>query len=162
MVDSGSTDHVMVNRIWFKNIKALDTTVTDHDGRDTKVSGIKEVEIIVKDVNGKTKPLVLRKVLVVSGNQTNLFSVSSFVDNGHKVVHEEKTSFLCPKSNKKIPKTRKRNLFYLSMIPKQGNHFANLSAGSNEKRDTSLTQASWTCKLRRLYTFSIERPRRKR
>ena len=152
----------MVNRNWFKNMKALDTTVANPDGRDTKVSKLKEVAIQVEDVNGKTKPLVLRKVLAVSGYQTNLISVSSLVDNGHKVVHEEKTSILRPKHSKKFPTTKKRNLFYLSMIPKQGNHFANLSGGSNEKWDTTLAQAIWTCKLQRLKTFSIERPRRNR
>ena len=132
VVDSGSTDHVIVNKNWFKNMKPIDTTVTNPDGGDTKVLGIGEVEILAKDVNGKTKPLVLRKALFVPGYRTNLISVSSIVDNGHKVVHEAKMSFLCLKSNEKIPITRKGKLFYLSTIPKQENHFANLSGGSNK------------------------------
>ena len=52
VVDSDSTDHVIVNKNWFKNIKALDTTVTNPDAGDTKVLGI-EVEILAEDVNGK-------------------------------------------------------------------------------------------------------------
>ena len=107
VVDSGSTDHEIVNKNWFKNMKPIDTTVTNPDGGDTKFLGIGEVEILAKDVNGKTKPLVLRKALFVPEYRTNLISVSSIVDNGHKVVHEAKMSFLCLKSNEKIPITRK-------------------------------------------------------
>ena len=66
------------------------------------------------------------------GYRTNLISVSSIVDNGHKVVHDAKNSFLCLISKEKFPIKRKGNLFFLSMTPKQGNHFANLSGGSNE------------------------------
>ena len=46
VVDSGSTDHVIVNKNWFKNMKPIDTTVTNPDGGDTKVLGIGEVEVL--------------------------------------------------------------------------------------------------------------------
>ena len=132
VVDSGSTDHVIVNKNWFKNFKEIETTVTNPDGGNTSVLGIGEVEVLAKDVKGKTKSLVLRKALFVPGYRTNLISVSRIVDNGHTVVHDAKNNFLCLKSKEKFPIKRKGNLFFLRMTPKQGNHFANLSGGSNE------------------------------
>ena len=101
VVDSGSTDHIVVNKIWFKSLRELDTTVTNADGGNTKVLGIGEVEILAKDVKGRNKPLILKKTLYVPEYRTNLISVSSIIDNGHKVVHEKKRSFLCLKSNEK-------------------------------------------------------------
>ena len=61
---------------------------------DTKILGIEKVEILAKDVNGKTKPLVMRKALFVPAYRTNFIYVSSFVDNEHKVVHDEKRAYL--------------------------------------------------------------------
>ena len=66
------------------------------------------------------------------GYRTNLISVSRIVDNGHTVVRGAKNNFLCLKSKEKFPIKRKGNLFFLRMTPKQGNHFSNLSGGSNE------------------------------
>ena len=36
VVDSGSTDHVIVNKNWFKNLKEVNNTVTNPDGGNTK------------------------------------------------------------------------------------------------------------------------------
>ena len=43
-----------MNKNWFKNMKAIDATVTKPDGGDRKVLGIEE-EVLAKDVNGKIK-----------------------------------------------------------------------------------------------------------
>ena len=43
VVDSGSKDHLVVNKNWFKSLKALGTTVTNPDGGNTKVIGIREI-----------------------------------------------------------------------------------------------------------------------
>ena len=67
VIDSGSTEHVIVNKNCFKNLKEKDTTVTNLDGGNTKVLGIGEVEVVAQDVKGMTKPLVLRKPLYVPG-----------------------------------------------------------------------------------------------
>ena len=101
-------------------------------GVTQKFLGIGDIEVLAQDVKGRTKPLVLRKPLYMPGYRTILISVSSLVDNGHKVVHDAKNSFHCLKSKELFHITRKGNLFFLSKIPKQGNHFANLSGGSNE------------------------------
>ena len=61
-----------------------------------------------------------------------MISVSSIIDNGHKVVHEKKNSYLCLKSKEKFPITRKGKLFFLPTTPKEKHHFANLSGGSNK------------------------------
>ena len=61
VVDSGSTDHIVVNKNWFKSIREIDTTVTNPDGGNTKVLGIGEVEVLARDVEGCTKPLILKK-----------------------------------------------------------------------------------------------------
>ena len=133
VVDSGSTDHIVVNKNWFKSIREIDTTVTNPDGGNTKVLGIGEVEVLAKDVKERTKPLILKKALYVPGYRTNLISVSSILDKGHKVVHEKKNSYLCClKSKEKFPITGKGKLFFLPTIPKGKHHFANLSGGSNE------------------------------
>ena len=118
-----------MNKNWFKNLKEIETTVTNPDGGNTKVLGIGEVEVLAKDLKGKIKSLVFRKALFVPGYRTNLISVSRIVDNGHTVVHHAKNNFLCLKSKEKFPIKRKGNLFFLRMTPKQGNHFANLSGG---------------------------------
>ena len=132
VVDSGSTDHIVVNKNWFKSIREIETTVTNPDGGNIKVLGIGEVEVLAKDVKGRTKPLILKKALYVPGYRTNLISVSSIIDNGHKVVHEKRNSYLCLKSKENFPITRKGKLFFLPTTPKEKYHFANLSGGSNE------------------------------
>ena len=37
IVDSGSTDHMMIDKTWFKNYQKLETTVNNPDGEKTKV-----------------------------------------------------------------------------------------------------------------------------
>ena len=61
VVDSGSTDHIVANKNWFKSLRKLDITVTNPDGGNTKVKGIGEVEVLAKDVKRRPKPLVFEK-----------------------------------------------------------------------------------------------------
>ena len=65
VVESGSTDHIVVNKSWFISIREIDTTVTNPDGGNTKVLGIGEVEVLARDVKGCTKPFILKKALYV-------------------------------------------------------------------------------------------------
>ena len=69
VVDSGSNGHVSVNKKWFKYLKRIDTSVTNRDGDDMKVLGIGEIEILAKDVHGRTKSLCLLKALFMPGYQ---------------------------------------------------------------------------------------------
>ena len=85
-------------------MKEVDTTVTNPDGGNTKVLAIGEVDVLAQDVKGRTKPLVLRKTLYVPRYRTNLISVSSIVDNGHKVVQDAKNSLLCLEIKEKFPR----------------------------------------------------------
>ena len=101
-----------MNKNWFKSIREIDTTVTNPDGGNTKVLGIGEVEVLAKDVKGGTKPLILKRALYVPGYRTNLISVSSIIDNGHKVVHEIKNSYLCLKSKKNSLSQEKGNFSF--------------------------------------------------
>ena len=64
VVDSGSTDHVIVNKSWFRNLREIETTVTNPDGGNTKVLGIGEVEVQAKDVKGRIKTLFVKKSFV--------------------------------------------------------------------------------------------------
>ena len=121
-----------MNKIWFRSIKEVDTTVTNPDGGNTKVLGIGEVEVLAKDVKGCTKPLILKKAPYVPSYRTNLISLSSIIDNEHKVVHKKTNSYLCPKSTVKFLITRKGELFFVPTTLKEKYHFANLSGGSNE------------------------------
>ena len=88
VVDSGSTDHIVVNKNWFKSKGEIDATVFNPDAGNSKVLRIGEVEVLAKDVKGRTKPLILKKVLYVPRYRSNLIFVSSIIDNGHKVGHE--------------------------------------------------------------------------
>ena len=82
-IDSGSTDHVIVHKSWFGNLRELDTNATNPDGGNTKVSEIKELDILAKDTQGKLTPLVLKKALFLPKYRTNFVPVSSVGDNGH-------------------------------------------------------------------------------
>ena len=62
------------------------------------------------------------------GYLTNLVSVSSFVDNGHKIVREN-GSLLCLKSKGTIPIERNGKLFFLPTSPQHGFIVANLFWG---------------------------------
>ena len=79
-----------MNKNWFKSIREINTTVTNPNGGNTKVLGIGEVEVLARDFKGRTKPLILKMALYVPRCRTNLISVSSIIDHGHKVVHEKK------------------------------------------------------------------------
>ena len=75
VVDSGSTEHIVVNKTSFKSIGELDTTVTNPDGGNTNVLRIGKVEALAKAVKGRTKPLILKKAINLPGYRTNLVSV---------------------------------------------------------------------------------------
>ena len=45
VVDSGSTDHMMIDKTWFKNYQKLETTVNNPDGGKTKVEGIGDIDV---------------------------------------------------------------------------------------------------------------------
>ena len=129
VIDSGSTDHVIVHKYWLKYLKELNTVLTNPDGGNTKILGIGELVVLAEDVQGKAFPLVLKNALFVPGYRTNLLSVSSVIDNGHKIVHQKGKSLPCLKSQDTIPIERKRKLFFLQITPQHGNHVANLSGG---------------------------------
>ena len=58
-----------MNKNCFENIKEIDTTVTSPDGGNTKVLGLGELEVLAKDVKGRTKPLMLKKSPLLAGMQ---------------------------------------------------------------------------------------------
>ena len=81
VVDSGSTDHMMIDKTWFKNYQKLETTVNNSDGGKTKVEGIGDVDVEAGDTKGVLNKLTFEKVLHVPEYKTNLNSVSSLVQN---------------------------------------------------------------------------------
>ena len=119
-----------MNKIWFKSIREIDTTVTNPDSSNTKVLAKGEVDVLAKDVKERTKPLVLKKGPYEPGYKTNLISVSSIIDSRHKVVPEWKKCFLCLKSKEKTPITK--TLSFWRTTPKKQIHFADLSDKSKE------------------------------
>ena len=132
VIDSGSTDLVIVHQIWFENLKELNTVVSNPDGGNTKVLGIGEVVVLAKDIQGKALPLVLKNPSFVPGYQRNLVSVSSVIDSGHKIVDQKGNSLVCLKTKDTIPIERKGKLFFLQTTPQHGNHVANLSGGPSQ------------------------------
>ena len=133
-----------MNKNWFKSIREIDTTVTNPDGGNTKVLGIGEVEVLVKDVKGRTKPLILKKDLYVPRYRTNLISVSSINENGHKVVLEKKNSYLCLKSKEKFPITRKGKLFFLPTTPGKNTTLLVWVGGQMKPSSGTNAWATWT------------------
>ena len=116
----------------FKNLKELNTVVTNPDGGNTKVSGIGEVVVLAKDIQGKALPLVLKNALFGPGYRTNLVSVSSVIENGHKIVHQKGKSLLCLKGKNTIPIERKGKRFFLQTTPQHGKHVAHVNGGPSQ------------------------------
>ena len=56
VVESGNTDHIVANINLFKNLRELDTTITNPDGGNTKVLQLEEIEVLAKYVKSCTKP----------------------------------------------------------------------------------------------------------
>ena len=65
VVDSGSTDHMVVNIHCFKSIREYDTTVSNRVDGNKNVLGIGEVEFLSTDVKGRTKLFILNKNVYV-------------------------------------------------------------------------------------------------
>ena len=99
VVDSRSTDHMMIDKTWFKNYQKLETTVNNPDG-GKKVEGIGVVDVEAQDTKGVLHKLTFEKVLHVSEYKTNLNSVSSLVQKQHELFHTKADSVLKLRSNK--------------------------------------------------------------
>ena len=67
VVNSGSTDHIVLIKNWFKSTREIDTTVTNPNGGNTKILGIRAVEVLAGDVKGCIKLLIAKKALYVPG-----------------------------------------------------------------------------------------------
>ena len=93
VLDSGSTDHVIVEMSWFKNPAELDTDVSDLDGGNTKVLGIGQVEILAKGTQGKLVPLVLWEALFSPGYRTTFWHPVSLTKD-IKLIMTKKVFFL--------------------------------------------------------------------
>ena len=117
VMDSGSADDIVENKKWFKSLGELDTTVTNQLGANTKDLGRGEVEVSAKH-RRMHQVYNFEKTLYVPRYRIKTISVSSVIDNGHKVVHEKKNNFHGMKNNKKILKTRERELFFSRTTPK--------------------------------------------
>ena len=76
VIDSGSTDHVITQKEWFKNYRKIKTVVNKPHGRKAIVEGVGEVEISAKDSKGANFVLELKQVLNEPGYKTNLMSTS--------------------------------------------------------------------------------------
>ena len=123
---------MIVQRNWFRNLKELNTVVSNPDDVNTKVLGIGEVKVLAKDSQGKALPLVLKNALFVPGYRTNFVSVSSVVENQHNVFHQKGNNLFCLKSKDTIAIERKGKLFFLQRTPQHGNHVGNLSGGQSQ------------------------------
>ena len=132
VVDSGSTDHIMIDRTWFKNYQKLETTVNNPDGGKTKVEGIGDVEIEARDSRGVLHKLTFQKVLHVPEYKTNLISVSSLVQKKHEVMHYQNQSILKLSSKESFKLSRRGKLFFLPYKKENKKYFCNFSGGSSD------------------------------
>ena len=83
VVDSGSTDHIVTNRSFFKDFEPVLSTVRNPIGEATEVTGKGVVEMTVVSNDGKMYTYELRDVLCVPGYQMNLLSVAKATTHGH-------------------------------------------------------------------------------
>ena len=64
-VDSGSTDHMMIDKTWFKNYQKCETTVNNPHGGKTKIEGLTDVDEEARDTKGALNKVTFEKVLHV-------------------------------------------------------------------------------------------------
>ena len=64
-MNSGSTDHMMIDKNWFQIYQKLETTVSNPDGGKTKVEGIGDVDVEARNTKGVLHRLTFEKVLHV-------------------------------------------------------------------------------------------------
>ena len=102
VVDSGSTDHMMIDKTWFKDYQKLETTVNNPDGGKTKVEGIGVIDVESRNTAIVLHKLGFEKVLHVREYKTNLISVSSLVQKQHKLFHTKAKSVLKPRSKERF------------------------------------------------------------
>ena len=130
VVDSGSTDHMMIDKTWFKNYQKLETTVNNPDGGKTKVEGIGDVDVEARDTKGVLHKLTFEKVLHVPEYKTNLISASSLVQKEHELFHTKAKSVLKLRSKESFRLIRRGKLFFLPYRKEKRHHFSNLSGGT--------------------------------
>ena len=130
VVDSGSTDHMMIDKTWFKNYQKLETTVNNPDGGKTKVEGIGDVDVEARDSKGVLHKLTFEKVLHVPEYKTNLISVSSLVQKQHELFHTKAKSVLKLRSKESFRLISRGKLFFLPYRKEKKHHFSNLSGGT--------------------------------
>ena len=129
-MDSGRTDHKMIDKTWFKNYQKLETTVNNPDGGKTKVERIGDVDLEAPDTKGVLHKLTFEKVLHVPECKTNLISVSSLVQKQHELFHTRAKSVLKLRSKESFRLIRRGKLFCLPYIKENQQHFSNLSGGT--------------------------------
>lgn len=112
ILDSGSTDHVIVNRDWFVSYRAVSSKVINPDGAVTNVLGIGDVELLARNVKGKLARLKFENVLHVPDYKTNLLSVANIINKGHSIFHARSKSILCLKTKEKFEIKQKGKLFF--------------------------------------------------
>ena len=106
--DSRSTDHIVVNKSWFKSPEVRDTTVTNSDGGNT---GVVESWSVSKRRQRLHRAFTNKQSLYVPGYTTRLVSVSIVINNGNNVVHEKKHCFFNRKANIKFQEQGREGFF---------------------------------------------------
>ena len=61
VVDSGSTNYMMIDKTWFKNYQKVETTFNNPDGGKTKVEGIGDIDVKARDTKGVLHKLTLKR-----------------------------------------------------------------------------------------------------
>ena len=81
----------------FENIADVEKTLHLANNNTTKVNGVGEVNIEIKEKH-KNNEITLKNVLLVSDLRQNLLSVSQITDKGHE-VHFRKNEAVIVKNN---------------------------------------------------------------
>ena len=144
VVDSGSTDHMMIDKTWFKKYQKLETTFNNPDGGKTKVEGIGDVDVEARDTKGVLHKLTFEEILHVPEYKTNLISVSSLVQKQHGLFHTKAKSVLKLRSKESFRLIRRGKLFFLTYRKENKHHVSNLSGACVKE---NLAQKTWTFEL---------------
>lgn len=113
-LDSGSSSHMVSDKNMIENFTPIEKSLNLANNKTTKIEGVGQVKIMVKDKN-KPKKIKLNKVYFVSDLRTNLLSVSKMTNNNYEVLFRKDDALIRNENQQIVMKAvRKGDLYYLS------------------------------------------------
>lgn len=113
-LDSGSSSHMISDKSMMQNFSKIEKSLNLANNKTTKIEGVGEVKITIKDQN-KPKKVKLIKVYFVSDLRTNLLSVSKMTNNNYEVLFRKNDALIMNEKQQPVMRAiRKGDLYYLN------------------------------------------------